>query len=274
MHGAVNDRFVLNLLQDFGPSLDLRQLQPFNGCFHAGADKSVAYALYNEFFGGAAAGRYPCMAPCVPFQRAATRDALVLGVAGWLAGARCPAVIKPHGTGCGDGIEFFLDPDAPLAAVAEKVDVSLASVREKYGLASGGLPYTICAYLDTAVVPRAAAPVTTATTGGAPGGTAPHSSSAGGVGAPADASEAAAQAAKQALLAGRKFELRIVVYRDGDTLRAFPSICKVARETWDAANPSRAQLINNITSSQKATSQVRLPCVFIASMLLALAPCQ
>ncbi len=50
-------------------------------------------------------------------------------------------------------------------------------------------------------------------------------------------------------LHGRKFELRIVVYRDGLMLRAFPSIVKIAREPYDPARPSRVSLINNITTS-------------------------
>lgn len=55
-------------------------------------------------------------------------------------------------------------------------------------------------------------------------------------------------------LADHKFELRVVVYRDGDELRAVPSIAKIAREKCDAAALAagaieRRALINNITAS-------------------------
>jgi len=50
-------------------------------------------------------------------------------------------------------------------------------------------------------------------------------------------------------LRGCKYELRIVVYRRGSTLRAVPSIAKVAPEVWDASNPTRGSLINNISAS-------------------------
>lgn len=53
-------------------------------------------------------------------------------------------------------------------------------------------------------------------------------------------------------LHGHKFELRIVVYRDGMELKAFPSILKIASEKYDAAKPARLSLINNITTSAQA----------------------
>jgi hypothetical protein len=49
-------------------------------------------------------------------------------------------------------------------------------------------------------------------------------------------------------LHGHKFELRVVVYRDGGQLRAFPSIAKVARERAGGEFVRRA-LINNVTAS-------------------------
>ena len=61
---------------------------------------------------------------------------------------------------------------------------------------------------------------------------------------------------------GHKFELRVVVFREGDELRAFPSIAKVARDSFDASTAGaetcdlKAALINNITTSAKATQQV------------------
>ncbi len=55
-------------------------------------------------------------------------------------------------------------------------------------------------------------------------------------------------------LADHKYELRVVVYRDRDELRAVPSIAKIAREKCDAAalaagTLDRRALINNITAS-------------------------
>jgi hypothetical protein len=53
-------------------------------------------------------------------------------------------------------------------------------------------------------------------------------------------------------LFGHKFELRVVVYRDGNRLKALPSIVKIASETYDPARPSQLSLINNITTSAQS----------------------
>jgi hypothetical protein len=50
-------------------------------------------------------------------------------------------------------------------------------------------------------------------------------------------------------LQGHKYELRVVVYRHEMTLRAFPSIAKIARERDDLGGKTRRALINNITAS-------------------------
>ena len=53
-------------------------------------------------------------------------------------------------------------------------------------------------------------------------------------------------------LRGHKYELRVVVYRDGMQLKAFPSIVKVASEPYDPAGPTPLSLINNITMSAQS----------------------
>ena len=56
----------------------------YNMCFAAGADKGIAYELYNKYFGApGGGGRYGCMAPSMVFQWALSRDALVDCVQVW-----------------------------------------------------------------------------------------------------------------------------------------------------------------------------------------------
>lgn len=50
-------------------------------------------------------------------------------------------------------------------------------------------------------------------------------------------------------LDGHKYELRVVVFRDGNELKAMPSIAKIARERTDDNGFIRRALINNITAS-------------------------
>ena len=58
-------------------------------------------------------------------------------------------------------------------------------------------------------------------------------------------------------LSDHKFEVRVVVYRQGGQLHAFPSIAKVARAAFDPTDPhpDKGSLINNITTSSKETAQ-------------------
>lgn len=57
--------------------INLCEFMGYNMCFSAGADKGVAYELYNCFFDGDAKGRFDCMAPRINFERAFTRNELV-----------------------------------------------------------------------------------------------------------------------------------------------------------------------------------------------------
>jgi hypothetical protein len=50
-------------------------------------------------------------------------------------------------------------------------------------------------------------------------------------------------------LQNHKYELRVVVYRDEDVLRAVPSIVKIASRAYDPKAPDRLSLINNVTAA-------------------------
>ena len=53
-------------------------------------------------------------------------------------------------------------------------------------------------------------------------------------------------------LFGHKYEIRVVVYRDGTKLRAVPGITKISSQGYDADKGERLSLINNITTSAEA----------------------
>ncbi len=207
VNAAVNDRFCLNVLQKFGPRVDLAALGTMNRPFLAGADKGIAYTLLNTF---TAQHAHPCLPDQVPFARVQDRDELVATVEHWRDEGRRP-VIKPAGTGLGHGIEMFLDPSEAGDSVVRRIDGSLKLTEEQYGMRGGSLPYTVCEFLDTCTITSPQHP-----------------------------------------MQGHKYELRIVVYRDGMQLKAFPSIVKIASEKYDAAQPSPLSLINNITTSAQA----------------------
>ena len=114
----------------------------------------------------------------------------------------------------------------PLLPHFIQVDGAIEAVASNYNLECGGLPFTVCEFLDTACVCSAASLQCEVSseadqeTGGAPQG----KMAADGAGQGEAGPEAGAQQGK---MAGHKFEIRIVVYRDGGELKAFPSIAKV-----------------------------------------------
>jgi len=201
--GAVNDRFCLNVLNQFEGLVDLNQLATMNRCHLAGADKGVAYDLLNEYLQVHPARCFPSE---VRFDITHSRDELIETVLNWRRSGLQP-VIKPHGTGLGHGIEFFLTDESDASALG-KIDRSIELTQEYYRAAGGAFPYTVCEYVDACTVPRRDHP-----------------------------------------LFGHKYELRVVVYRDGMMLRAFPSIIKVACEPFEGEDSDPSGLINNITAS-------------------------
>lgn len=206
--GILNDRFCVNVLDHFGLHADLDVMRPINTCFVAGADKAVAYDLVNAFVRDTPGARW---VPGTEFTTVYDRAQLIDAVQGWVRRGR-KAVIKPHGTGIGHGIRFFLDANATVAEVTGQIDSSILETETFYRVRGGAFPYTVCDFIDTCRIEKPGHP-----------------------------------------LLGHKFEVRIVVYRDGAQLRAFPSVAKIASQAFDPAKPDHAALINNVTASSEKT---------------------
>jgi hypothetical protein len=190
--------------------------------------------------------------------------------------ATCPCLAITRTAGQGHGIEFFLEPE-PAASIAARVAASVALVRRRYGC--DGFPYTVCPFIDGAIIPagpmagarRTQRPAVAAAGLLVVPGTPGASSLAEPRVRPRPATTRVHPHGRRPTLpppprpctgrrpaprsAGRKFELRVVVYRDGGELRAFPSVAKVNRCTFDPANPTRESLLNNITTSANETRQ-------------------
>ncbi|MGF1582695.1 MAG: hypothetical protein ACFCD0_25505 [Gemmataceae bacterium] len=203
---GVNDRFCLNVVHQF-PDVDLQRFQTMNRCFLPGADKATAYKLINEYL-----QKNPTpVSQQVLFELAPTREDLIEKVLTWRKKEH-RVLIKPQGTGLGHGIEFFLDPQESAEQVIARIDGSLLLTERYYGLQGGALPYTVCEFLETAVIEHNDHPAK-----------------------------------------GHRYELRVVVYRDGLNLKAFPSIVKISSQVYNPNQPSHLSLINNITASAVAT---------------------
>ncbi len=207
--GAVNDRFCLNLLSKHLGKIDLAEFTPINGTFLAGGDKGLAYSLLDEYL---TCQPQTCFPERVRHTHVHSREELINTVLQWQRLGR-RTVIKPHGTGIGHGIEFFLNPHESTADVVARIDHSIELTEAYYGVTGGTFPYTLCEFVDSDVI-------------SSPG----HR------------------------LDGHKYELRIVVYREGLSLRACPSIAKVASQRYAPQNLQRDGLINNITHTSVTTT--------------------
>lgn len=155
VHGAINDRFCLNVLHRFHDCVDLGQFHTLNRCFRAGGDKGFTYELWNEYHGRRP---HPLLDAPVRFEHASDRHALLHAVLAWLRAGRKP-VIKPQGTGHGDGIEFFLDPCEDERSIAGRIDASTRLTESLYRLEGGAFPYTVCDFVDTLAIDRPGHPL-------------------------------------------------------------------------------------------------------------------
>jgi len=143
--GAVNDRFCLNLISRFGGRIDLNRFTPINGTYLAGGDKGVAYRLLDQWICQNPQPHFPSR---VYHAHCASRDELIETVFNWLNMSR-RTVIKPHGTGIGHGIEFFIDTNEDRAAIISRIDQSIKITEEYYGTVGGAFPYTLCEFIDS-----------------------------------------------------------------------------------------------------------------------------
>lgn len=152
--GAVNDRFCLNVLDRFGHCVDMDHFEPMNRCFLAGGDKGVMYELLNAF---QEQHHHPVAPQVTEFERVHDRESLIHTVSRWVRDG-ISVVIKPHGTGVGHGIEFFLNPEESDADMIRKIDDSIETTAHYYRMPGGAFPYTVCRYLNTAVVEKSISP--------------------------------------------------------------------------------------------------------------------
>ena len=144
---AVNDRFLYNLQTAHG-ALNSRAFLAANGCYAAGADKAEAYRHVNSF--GARNG-FDGISDPIRFDVCHDAESLLETVLARLSRGE-QLVMKPSGTGHGDGIEFFFGgEDKDL--VASRISRSIGVVGERYGRGAG-YPYTVTEYLDAEVIRR------------------------------------------------------------------------------------------------------------------------
>lgn len=203
---AVNDRLTRSMAKRYGHhNLVAQGLLSLNASYDAGADKHVAYGHLNDFLAKQKKGS---VCQPVDFEMAKEGKELRAAVLRRLREGKA-TVIKPQGTGHGDGIDFIFPDYSEFDAVAA-VERSIATIKAKYSLRNSGFPYTVCSYIDALTVDR------------------PNHH-----------------------LHNHKYELRVIAFRDGNTIKACPSIAKMAGMPWNPGEIRREMLINNLNADYR-----------------------
>jgi hypothetical protein len=138
----------LNLISQFKNQIDLTAFTPINGTYLAGGDKGVAYSLLDEYLVHQPSELFPRR---VNYSHAFNRSELIDTVLQWLRSGLKP-VIKPHGTGIGHGIDFFLERDEPIESITQRIEKSLQITEEYYSAMGGAFPYTVCEFIDSDII--------------------------------------------------------------------------------------------------------------------------
>lgn len=155
-----NDRLVLNinaLNEASGKKLDTKNFTSNNISYVPAASKGHAYAFINQF-NKAEGANYPGFAREIVNEQASTLEEIEEKVLAMLdQGKR--VIIKPSGTGHGDGIRAFDLPEkAKPADIRQEIKESYDSVKGTYG-DRGGFPYTISEYLTADRVTKEDSPL-------------------------------------------------------------------------------------------------------------------
>lgn len=204
--GAMRDQFCDNLFSYFrarDEQVNPATFYPVNPIYPLGGDKGFFYGLLNRFL---ARNSFKGLPEQVLYSHACNWEQLIAQVRGQLAAGR-KVVIKPHASGLGRGIDFFVRPESEEQIVS-KIEASIEATEKFYGTEGAAFPYTVCEFIDGAIIEQADHP-----------------------------------------LEGHKYELRVMLYAEGQTLKAFPSIVKIAGKRYNEADADRLMLMNNIAVS-------------------------
>jgi len=155
-----NDRLVLNinaLNEGSGKKLDTSKFTSNNISYVPAASKGHAYAFTNQF-NKAEGAAYPGFSREIVNRQASTLEDVEKEVMSMLAEGK-RVIIKPSGTGHGDGIRAFdiAEKETP-ELIRQEIKESYESVKGTYG-DRGGFPYTISEYLTADRVSKEDSPL-------------------------------------------------------------------------------------------------------------------
>lgn len=144
---SFHDIFCQNLWDKFNAQINFQHFLPINALFPLCSDKSKAYYAMNEYFSAFPNQYFP---KNIVFEVAQSEEVLIEKIMKLLQEGR-QLVIKPHGAGIGNGIQFFVSNET-LFTVQQKVSASITQTEQFYGVPGGAFPYTICEFMQAETI--------------------------------------------------------------------------------------------------------------------------
>ncbi|MBY0405276.1 MAG: hypothetical protein K2X66_15360 [Cyanobacteria bacterium] len=144
---SLHDIFCQNLKDKYPQKNIVDAFQALNEIFPICADKSIAYQFMNEYL---ASHRPQGFVSSIGYQVAHTEEELIERIQKQVRNAE-KIVIKPHGAGIGNGIQFFVNGES-FTSIQRKVKRSIEQTEGFYGVSGGVFPYTLCDFVDAQVI--------------------------------------------------------------------------------------------------------------------------
>lgn len=201
---SIQDNVCSKLYKHYECCINKDSFLSLNDIFSFSAHKATAYDWHNRFL-DSQESLYDFLEP-ISFETANSFEELQQKVSKAVQSGE-KVVIKPHASGIGRGVEFFINNESE-EEIFKMVHNSVNASELYQGFLSWVFPYTITPFINAKTIKKP--------------------------GHPMDKS---------------KFEVRIMVYRDQNTLKAFPSIVKVSSHKYDELIPNRLALLNNVSIS-------------------------
>lgn len=147
VHGSIHDQFCDIVYHSFKNDWAVGLPYFINHVFPITTDKNATLALYNRFLASHAT---PHIHRTVFTESCQDRQQLIDSVLAARTMGKA-VVIKPHASGLGRGIDFFVRPESDQAVIA-KIDASIESCQRYYGVDDYVFPYAVCEFIDSPVI--------------------------------------------------------------------------------------------------------------------------
>ncbi|MBK8189754.1 MAG: hypothetical protein IPK79_04825 [Vampirovibrionales bacterium] len=147
VNGSIHDQFCDILYHKFIKNWDKKLPNFINHIFPITTDKAAALDIFNQLLSSQS---FPHLGVSSFTESCKDRNDLIKSVLKARQENRS-VVIKPHASGLGRGIDFFISPESEQSII-QKIDLSIESCQRYYGVGEHVFPYAVCEFIDSPVI--------------------------------------------------------------------------------------------------------------------------